>query len=84
MTADPQSENGRHAQASLVDGLDVACAGRSCGHIVDIPHFGRIFFGELLMSRDSVQLVGIRAELGCATGGRITACCGGGGGTTDD
>jgi hypothetical protein len=84
MTADPQSENGRHAQASLVDGLDVACAGRSCGHIVDIPHFGRIFFGELFMSRDSVQLVGIRAELGCATGGRITACCGGGGGTTDD
>lgn len=84
MTSEPKSAGCGYAQASLVDGLEVARAGPCCGHIVDIPHFGRIFFGELLVSRDTVQLVGIRAELGCATGGRITAACGGGGGTGEN
>jgi hypothetical protein len=75
---------GGSAQASLVNSLAVSGYGRSCGHVVEIPHFGRIIFGEVLISRDSVQLVAIRAELGCATGGRITACCGGGGGTGEN
>jgi hypothetical protein len=72
------------AQASLVKSLPVSGFARSCGHIVDIPHFGRIIFGELLISRETVQLVALRAELGCAIGGRITACCGGGGGTGEN
>jgi hypothetical protein len=76
--------DGGSAQASLVSSLAVSGACRGYGHIVLIPDFGQIFFGELLISRDAVQLVGIRAELGCPTGGRITACCVGGGGTTDD
>lgn len=75
---------GGSAQASLVNSLAVSGFGRSCGHVVEIPHFGRIIFGELLISRETVQLVAIRAELGCATGGRITACCVGGGGTGEN
>ena len=75
---------GGFARASLVNSLAVSGFGRSFGHIVDIPHFGRIIFAELLISRETVQLVAIRAELGCAIGGRITACCGGGGGTGEN
>jgi hypothetical protein len=84
MTSDSKPGGGGYAQASLVDGLEVSRAGPCGGHIATIPDFGRIFFGELLVSRDAVQLVGIRAELGCGTAGGITACCVGGGGTTDD
>jgi hypothetical protein len=84
MSSDPKPGGCGYSQASLVDGLDVSGAGPCGGHIVQIRDFGRFFFGELLVSRDAVQLVGIRAELGCGTGGGITACCVGGGGTTDD
>jgi len=75
---------GGSAQASLVNSLAVSGFGRSCGHIAEIPHFGRIIFGEVLISHETVQLVAIRAELGCATGGQITACCVGGGGTGEN
>jgi hypothetical protein len=85
MTSDPQTAGGgRWAQASVVDGLEVSGAGRSCGHILEIPRFGRIVFGELLISRDAVQLVGIRADLGCGTKGRISILCLGGGNSPDD
>jgi hypothetical protein len=80
----PNPVGGGSAQASLVNSLAVSGFGRSYGHVVEIPHFGRIIFGEVLISRESVQLVAIRAELGCATAGRITACCGGGGGTGEN
>jgi len=60
---------------SLVDGVD-----GNPGHIVDIPGFGRIFLGELRVSFDSVQLVAIRAELGCPVKGKVIICSGGGGG----
>jgi len=42
------------------------------GHVVEIPGFGRIFLGELFVSRHSVQLVSIRAELGCPVKGVVT------------
>jgi hypothetical protein len=69
--------------ASLVDGLDGKDAPPSVGHIVEIPGFGRIYLGELRVTRDSVQLVAIRAELGCPVKGKITICSGGGGGGGD-
>jgi hypothetical protein len=66
---------------SLVDGyVKEQPDGEFCGHVVDIPDYGRFFFGELLLSPDSVQLVSIRAELGCAVKGKITINCTGGGG----
>jgi len=69
---------------SLVDGFDDApeLEARN-GHIVAIPGFGRIILGEVFVSRESVQLVSIRAELGCPVMGRVTgpapATSGGGG-----
>jgi hypothetical protein len=58
---------------SLVDGIEQAVPGRAFGHALEIPHFGKVFLGELLVCRSSIQLSMIRAELGCATTGHIGA-----------
>lgn len=39
------------------------------GHVVTIPEFGRIYFGELLISRDSRSLTMVRLETGSPWGG---------------
>ena len=79
MIANPPVTDG-NLLCSLVDGLNANGSYQSCGHIVEIPGFGRFFLGELFVSRDSVQLVAIRAELGCPVKGKIGVCTGGGGG----
>jgi hypothetical protein len=82
MSADRPPEEDRFALCSLVNGVDQAIPGRSFGHVVEIPDFGRIFLGELLISPASVQLIMVRAELGCAGKGQATACGTGVGGRT--
>ncbi len=77
----PKSPRGGNL-CSLVDGFEQP-APNSCGHVVEIPGFGRIILGELLLAPDSVQLVSIRAELGCPVKGKITINCVGGGGVHD-
>ena len=85
MTSEPPASGGGYALASLVDRLEVAGGCRSYGHIVDIPGFGQILFGELLVSCDAVRLIGIRAQLGCCpVRGKITLDEVGGGGTGDN
>lgn len=84
MTSQPPAAGGGAALASLVDRLDVAGGCRSHGHIVDIPGFGQILLGELLVTCDSVQLIGIRAHLCCPVPGKITVLLAGGGGTGDN
>jgi hypothetical protein len=80
MTANPPSPAvGGKLLCSLVDGVH----GKD-GHIVDIPGFGRIFLGELRVSYDSVQLVAIRAELGCPVTGKVSVSAVGGGGHGDN
>jgi hypothetical protein len=83
MTSDPPSGNGRHLRCSLVDGFVGEESDGACGHIVQIPGFGRIILGELFVSRDSVQLVAIRAELGCPVSGGVSISSVGGGGGPD-
>jgi hypothetical protein len=84
MTAEPPASGGGYALASLVDRLEVRGGCRSHGHIVDIPGFGQILLGELLVSCDAVQLIGIRAELCCPVPGRFTILLAGGGGSGDN
>ena len=84
MTSAAPSSGGGYALASLVDRLEVAGGCRSHGHIVDIPGFGQILLGELSVSCDAVQLLGIRAELCCPVPGRITCDLVGGGGSGDN
>jgi hypothetical protein len=54
------------------------------GHIAHIPQFGRIYLGELLVTRSYVQLIALRAELGSVVNGQVTAGAVGGGGSDDD
>jgi hypothetical protein len=71
--ADDQGRDG--SQCSLSSLFDTVTAvngvvpGRVLGHVIELPAFGRIFLGELLVSRDLVQLSMVRAELGCAVVG---------------
>jgi len=67
---------------SLVDGIDQAVPGRAFGHVLELPHFGKILLGELLVCPSSIQITMVRAELGCATTGNMgVAMARGGGGT---
>jgi hypothetical protein len=82
-TSASRLEEGDPVLCSLVDGFEGSESNGHCGHIVEIPGFGRIILGELRVSRDSIQLVSIRAELGCPIRGVVTgptpAASGGGG-----
>ena len=67
---------------SIVNQVSGEIPGTCLGHVVEIPDFGRIFLGELLVSGTSFQLSMIRAELGCnVTGGTHIGTCSGGGHT---
>jgi hypothetical protein len=68
---------------SLVDGFEGTGPTEGRGHIAEIPGFGRFILGELVVSRKSIQLVAIRAELGCPVYGQISVNAVGGGGTGD-
>jgi hypothetical protein len=67
---------------SVVDGLDGAVPGTSFGHAVEIPDFGRIFLGELLVCPGSIQFALVRAELGCSVSGNVSAAMSNGNGHT--
>jgi hypothetical protein len=57
----------------LVDGIDPAVPGKSFGHVLDIPSFGKVIFGEVMAFPASVHLSMIRAELGSPTSGGMNA-----------
>jgi hypothetical protein len=79
MASDPLPKDGGYVLCSLVDRLEGGVAG-TFGHIAEIPGFGRIFLGEIRVSRYAIQLVAIRAELGCPVKGGISVAAAGGGG----
>jgi hypothetical protein len=56
---------------SLVDGIGSAVPGKSFGHVMDIPSFGKVIFGEVFAFPTSVHLSMIRAELGSPTSGGL-------------
>lgn len=85
MTAAAQPAGAGCALASLVDSLEVAGGCSSHGHIIDIPGFGQVLLGEVLICCDSVQLIGIQVKLGCCpVRGRFSVMAVGGGGTGDN
>jgi hypothetical protein len=71
MASDRKQGTDGFALCSLVDGIGRAIPGRSFGHVLEIPDFGRIFFAEVLASPVSLQLSMIRAELGCGVNGQV-------------
>ena len=46
---------------------------RPFGSVFEVPDFGRIFLGELLVDRTSYQLTMVRLELGCSGQGNLSA-----------
>jgi hypothetical protein len=43
------------------------------GHVVRVPNFGKIYFGELYITCDSRRLTMVRFQLGSDDGGEVTA-----------
>jgi hypothetical protein len=82
MDSDQKPGEDRCVLCSLVDGVDQATPGRSFGHILEIPEFGRIFLGEFTPSYGAVRLSMLRAEMGCSVQGNMSAAVVGGGGGT--
>jgi hypothetical protein len=72
MDSDRKPEKDGFSLCSLVDGVGGEIPGRSFGHVLDIPDFGRIFLGEVLVYPRSVQISMVRAELGCTTHGKVS------------
>jgi hypothetical protein len=77
-----QSQN--EARCSLVSRVTGLPEGSSFGHVIDLPHFGRIFLGELIVNRTAAKkpdendtyrfnLSMVRVEMGCLAQGTATA-----------
>ena len=58
---------------SLVDGVEGTVPGKTIGHFVEIPDFGRIFLAEIMAFPRSIQLTMVRAELGCNVHAQVSA-----------
>jgi hypothetical protein len=43
------------------------------GHVVHVPDFGKIYFGELFLTGESRRLTMVRFQLGSGDGGEVTA-----------
>ena len=78
MTSAPAEDGPRNALCSLVEELQTSAPARCHSHIMEIPYFGRIILGELVVGRHGAYLVGVRADLGCTVSGGLTASCRGG------
>jgi hypothetical protein len=61
---------------SLVQDIKGEFPGTRSGHALDIPEFGRLLLGELLVDHGSYQLTMMRFQLGCATDGDGTVAVG--------
>ena len=77
-----QKGNAALTMCSLLNAVSPKLPGRSFGHVIAIPDFGRIFLGELLVSHGFAQLSMVRAELGCNVHATLTVSVAGSGGTT--
>jgi hypothetical protein len=77
------------AKCSLVNRVN--CSQKSFGHVIDIPHFGKFFLGELTVRRVPASnqdeydayafyLTMVRMELGCTPSGNGSMTSGGQGG----
>jgi hypothetical protein len=62
----------RTPRSSVVAGFEGPEGNRWDGHIFKIPGYGEIILGQLDVTHESVQLISIRAVLGCQVTGVVT------------
>ena len=60
------------ALCSLVQTVEVKAPAQSYCHIINVPDFGNVFLGELLVNRFSAQLTMLRVEMGSMAQGGVT------------
>jgi hypothetical protein len=61
---------------SIVTSLGDTGAWKSAGNALEVPEFGRVFFGELRVEGDTFELTMIRLKMGCIGSGTVTASSG--------
>lgn len=61
-----------NALCSLVQSVEVKAPAQSWCHIINVPDFGNIFLGELLVSPFSAQLTMLRVEMGSSGDGDVS------------
>jgi hypothetical protein len=61
-----------NALCSLVQTVEVNAPARSYCHVINVPDFGNIFLGELLVGRFSAQLTMLRVEMGSIGQGTVS------------
>jgi hypothetical protein len=57
---------------SVVEEVQGAKSGTTFGHVMHVPGFGNIFFGELVVGPNSYRLTMMRIEMGCIAEGDIS------------
>jgi hypothetical protein len=67
-----QKGQSRTPRSSVVEGFEGPEGNRWDGHIFKIPGYGEIILGQLDVTHESVQLISIRAVLGCQVTGVVT------------
>ena len=79
------SASRRPIECSLVQQVNGSCPGRQFGHVIDIPHFGKVYLAvvrltewipdpppKLQAPRTQVELTMIYIKMGCATSGNLS------------
>lgn len=61
------------ALCSVVREVGVEAPSRAFCHIINVPDFGNVFLGEMLVNRFSAQLTMVRAEMGSMAGGGVSS-----------
>ncbi len=84
LSTDQPGDDQQSIQCSLVSQVEGSYPGRSFGHIIDVPHFGKIYLAELRLihRRDPTRpgspyltlfdLTMIRVKMGCIASGTAT------------
>jgi glycine cleavage system H lipoate-binding protein len=70
---DPKKRGPRPKAAvdcSIVTSLGETGPWKSAGNAIEVPEFGRVFFGELRVECDSFEFAMIRLDMGCVAGGK--------------
>ncbi len=81
-----KSERLSPIKCSLVNHSEGAYPGRSCGHVIDVPNFGRIYLATIRLEQSDphpetripkktlISLTMIEMKMGCIAGGKASAC----------
>ncbi|WP_263382389.1 hypothetical protein [Granulicella arctica] len=78
--ADPAARARKgYIACSLVNEVPGAAPGSSFGHVVQVPDFGNVFLGELMIDPISYRLTMLRVEMGCFAEGNVSFASTGGG-----